>query len=159
VTTNIGARAPFFRRWRSVRVVVEDDSMRPTLIPGDRLWVDPRAAGDPAVARGAIVVVPDPGGESRWLVKRAAAVGPGTVYVVRNGVEVRSPDSREAPPSDAVDVCDLAAGALYVVSDGPTGSRDSRTFGPVPVRSVIGVAWWRYGPRDRAGPLGARPKV
>ncbi|MCI4362314.1 MAG: signal peptidase I [Thermoplasmata archaeon] len=139
--------------------MVEDDSMRPTLVPGDRLLVDARDAAGAAASRGTIVVVPDPGRERRWLVKRAAAVGPATVYVVRAGVEVRPSDSRAAPPSDAIDRCDLPEGTLYVVSDGPTGSRDSRTFGPVPVRSVIGVAWWRYAPRERAGPLAARPKV
>ena len=139
--------------------MVEDDSMRPTLVPGDRLLVDPRDAVGVTARRGAIVVVPDPGQERRWLVKRAAAVGPATVYVVRTGVEVRSPDSCEPPPSDAIDRCEVSDGSLYVVSDGPTGSRDSRTFGPVPLRSVLGVAWWRYAPRERAGPLGVRPKV
>ncbi|MCI4320775.1 MAG: S26 family signal peptidase [Thermoplasmata archaeon] len=156
MATNGGARAPFLRRWRSLRVVVEDDSMRPTLLPGDRLWVDPHGA---AVAPGMIVVLPDPGPERRWLVKRTAAVGPATVYVVRAGVDVRSAGSLEVPPPDAIDQCDLPGGTVYVVSDGPTVSRDSRTFGPVPLRSVVGVAWWRYAPRERAGPLIARPKV
>jgi len=61
------------RRWRSRRYAVVDDSMRPTLLPGDRLLVDPapvRAALPPV---GAIVVLRDPEQPARALVKRIAA--------------------------------------------------------------------------------------
>ncbi|MCI4327954.1 MAG: S26 family signal peptidase [Thermoplasmata archaeon] len=146
--------APFLRRWRSLRVVVEDTSMLPTLAAGDRLWVDPRAVrfGSPPPVQS-IVVLRDPGWGGRWLIKRVAAVGPSTVFVVRTGVEVRPTASDTPPPDDAIDRSDVSLGEVYVVSDGATGGRDSRSFGPVPYRTLIGVAWWRYAPRERAGPL------
>lgn len=40
---------------------------------------------------------------------------------------------------------------LTVLGDNPASSTDSRTFGPVPRRSVVGRAVYRYAPRARAG--------
>lgn len=138
--------------------MVEDTSMVPTLAEGDRLWVDRnrvRSGLPPAVH--SIVVLVDPGRGGRWLIKRVAAVGPATVFVVRSGVEVRAAGAETPPPSDAIDRSDVSVGEVYVVSDGATGGRDSRTFGPVPNRSLIGVAWWRYAPAERSGPLREAP--
>jgi inner membrane protease subunit 1 len=151
-------RAPFLRRWRSLRVVVEDTSMAPRLAPGDRLWVDRnvvRSGAPPAV--NSIVVLEDPGRGGRWLIKRVAAVGPAAVFVVRSGVEVRPAGANAPPPPDAIDRSDVSVGEVYVVSDGATGGRDSRSFGPVPFRSLLGVAWWRYAPAERSGPLRESP--
>jgi nickel-type superoxide dismutase maturation protease len=114
------------RRWRSRRYRVVDDSMRPTLEPGDRLLVDPRAVRDGLPPVGAIVVLRDPELPTRSLVKRVA---------VRN------------VPDDRVTVLGDAGGA----------SRDSRSFGEVPRSALIGVAWYRYLPGPRRGPLGGSP--
>jgi len=43
-----------------------------------------------------------------------------------------------------------AAGAT-LVGDNPAASTDSRTFGPVPVRSITGTVLYRYGPAGRSG--------
>jgi nickel-type superoxide dismutase maturation protease len=43
---------------------------------------------------------------------------------------------------------------VEVRGDNPRASTDSRTFGPVPRRAVVGVALWRYHPAERAGWLG-----
>jgi signal peptidase I len=57
--------------WRLLRrVEVEGDSMRPTLLAGDRLLVLRRRRARP----GHLVVLADPRQESRLLVKRVAAV-------------------------------------------------------------------------------------
>ncbi len=54
------------------RVAVEGESMRPTLVPGDRvLAVRARTA-----CPGALVVVQDPRRPSRLLVKRVVQAGP-----------------------------------------------------------------------------------
>jgi signal peptidase I len=154
VATSAVERAPFLRRWRSFRVLVEDTSMEPALSPGDRLYVESlrRApAGTPRV--GSVVVAPDPSHPDRWLIKRVAAVGPATVYVGRTGVQVRRPDDVAPVPSDAIDRAEVPAGELYLLSDGAAGGRDSRSFGPIPRTSIRGVAWWRYGPRERVGSI------
>lgn len=96
--------------------------MAPTLLPGDRLLVDPRPDGPGWPPLGAIVVVRDPEHTDRQLIKRV---------------------SGRADP----------AGAVTVAGDAAGPSRDSRAFGPVPLAAVLGVAWFRYLPRDRRGYL------
>lgn len=44
-------------------------------------------------------------------------------------------------------------GTVVVLGDNPAESTDSRVLGPLPRRSVVGVAWYRYGPPERAGRL------
>ena len=51
---------------------------------------------------------------------------------------------------------DRPRGTVEVRGDAPDASTDSRTFGPVPLASVVGRAVYRYGPPGRSGPL-ARP--
>jgi signal peptidase I len=113
------------RRARSRRVVVRDESMAPVLAPGDRLWVDPRP-GRP-FERGDIVVLRDPETPGRLLVKRVV------------GLAGDRPGSAEPLP----------AGTVYLEGDNPDRSRDSRAFGPVPLGSLVGLAWFRYSPAAR----------
>ena len=47
---------------------------------------------------------------------------------------------------------DLRTYEVEVVGDDPGASTDSRTFGPVPVASVLGRAVYRYAPAGRSGP-------
>jgi len=134
-------------------VVVEDTSMAPTLRPGDRLLVDARALRRRAPVRGEIAVVADPNGSGRWLVKRIAAVGPSVVHVVRAGVDVREPNDVRPPPPDAIESTLVPAGSVYLISEGTATGRDSRSFGPVATGALIGLAWWRYAPTGRTGPI------
>jgi len=104
---------------------VADDSMAPTLVPGDALYVDPSAYRERPPARGEIVILHDPVLPSRILVKRVGFV-PGEL----------------APPGGAV----VPPGSVYVLGDDPSASRDSREFGPVPVRQLVGRAYMCYRP-------------
>jgi nickel-type superoxide dismutase maturation protease len=115
--------------WRSRRVEVHDDSMSPTLRPGDRLLVDPRAYRASPPHPGEIVVLTDPETPARWLVKRVAAVGPAG----------RDPD-HDTPLPD---------GTVFVTGDAADRSRDSRQFGPVPLTLLVGRAYRCYAPADR----------
>ena len=42
---------------------------------------------------------------------------------------------------------------VVVLGDNLAESTDSRELGPLPRRSVVGVAWYRYAPPERAGRL------
>jgi signal peptidase I len=42
---------------------------------------------------------------------------------------------------------------IVVVGDNPRWSTDSRAFGPVARRAVVGRVVYRYGPPGRSGPL------
>jgi nickel-type superoxide dismutase maturation protease len=96
------------------RVEVTGDSMRPALLPGDRLlvWRWGRLRG------GDILALRDPR-TGRLIVKR---------------LHSRS-----------------AGGALSVAGDNSDHSTDSRHFGPISHKSVIGRVVYRYSPADRSG--------
>ena len=73
--------------------------MRPTLAPGDRLRVDPRAYRRRPPRVGEIVVLVDPAEATRWLVKRVAAVDlRGRTVEVRGDAAETSRDSRRFGP-------------------------------------------------------------
>ena len=102
-----------------------DDSMAPTLSPGDCLYVDPNAYRERPPARGEIVVLCDPILPSRILVKRIGFL-PG---------ELAPPGGSPVPP-----------GSVYVLGDDLSASRDSREFGAVSVRQLVGRAYQCYRP-------------
>ncbi|MGH8950640.1 MAG: S26 family signal peptidase [Acidimicrobiia bacterium] len=93
------------------RFRVSEDSMRPTLVPGDEFV----ATGSRTAVVGDIVALPHPGRADFWLVKRLGA-GPGDRF-----------DGRPA----------LGSGEAWVTSDNPDASAiDSRSFGPVRLTSL-----------------------
>jgi len=119
-------RGQRFLRWlRRRRFVVADGSMAPTLVPGDALYVDPRAYRLRPPRPGDIVVFRDPVLPSRHLVKRIAFVPDGP-----------------APTDGTV----VLAGSVYLVGDSPAASRDSREFGPVPLALLVGRVYECYRP-------------
>lgn len=111
-------------------ITVEGHSMSPAFADGDRILI---RLGSGAAGRrlrpGAVVVFrnPRPGNaaDPRWLVKRVAAV---------EGAPV-PPDIRAASGDHAV----VPEGCFVVRGDNPT-SLDSRQFGYVARRDVLGVA-------------------
>jgi nickel-type superoxide dismutase maturation protease len=50
----------------------------------------------------------------------------------------------------------VTASGLDVRGDNPAASTDSRSFGPVRLRAVIGRVTYRYAPPGRVGPLAPR---
>lgn len=75
------------------RIVVTGDSMRPTLLPGDRVLALRRRRA----RAGDLVVVADPRLPSRLLVKRVVAVGP-VGFTVEGDAPAASTDSRAFGP-------------------------------------------------------------
>ena len=119
------ASSPLKLRLRSRRFVVADESMRPTFLPGDRLWVDPRAYERLAPTVGDVVVVKDPEVTGRLLLKRVFEISLGPSGEPR--VDVRGDESSR--------------------------SRDSRQFGKIAPSLVVGKVWYRYAPMTRRGPI------
>jgi signal peptidase I len=82
----------------------------------------------------------------------------GEVYV--NGKALVEPylfaDAPGDPPEPTVasqESWTVPAGELFLMGDHRAVSEDSRTFGAVPVASVIGRAWLRYWPVNVFGVL------
>jgi signal peptidase I len=127
--------------------------MVPTLLPGDRLLVDPRAYRQRRPGIGELVVFVDPEASQRWLIKRVAGVGPGRFWMTRSGLRpAGGTDVDTPPPPEAIELIDLPARTVYVTGDAPA-ARDSRRFGAVPLDAIIGRAYRRYAPADRRGDL------
>lgn len=79
--------------------------MRPTLEPGDRLLLDPRAYRRRPPVIGDVVVVVDPELPERWLIKRVAGYDPVSGRVdVRGDATGVARDSRDfgAVPRSAI---------------------------------------------------------
>jgi nickel-type superoxide dismutase maturation protease len=79
------------------RFRVEDDSMRPTLEPGDYVLVNRWAYRVRKPTKGDVVVVKDPEDPERFLVKRISDVDPSRIEVVGDN-EAHSRDSRRFGP-------------------------------------------------------------
>lgn len=118
--------------------VVQSESMEPTMSRGDRLMVSRVAYLRARPREGDVVVLLSPGPAGavphdggRWLVKRVAAL-----------------EGAVVPGGDRAGIT-VPAGFLYVIGDNKAVSWDSRQFGPVPRRQVVGKAVLAYGRRGR----------
>ncbi len=81
----------------------------------------------------------------RCAVRRTRRVGPGDLVVLL--------DPEEPSRLLVKRAVEVSPRGLLVVGDNPGASRDSRNFGAVPLESLVGVAWYRYGPAGRIGPV------
>ena len=129
--------------------------MVPTLAGGQRLFVGrlPYVLGRPA--RGDVVVLRHPIRPGILLIKRVFGLPGDRVEVPPDGIVVRDgPLARATEParSAATHAWTLGPAELFVVGHTATGE-DSRSFGPIPMASVVGKAWWSFWPPDRWGPV------
>jgi len=128
--------------------------MEPTFLPGDRLLVDPLAYRDRPPERGDLVVVADPADPERWLLKRVIGTYGDAIRVDRDGAHRTSEPSEVYPlMGGALEELEVPVDHVFVLSDRPGSARDSRQFGPIPLRAVVGRVYRRTAPANRAGPL------
>lgn len=102
---------------------------------------------------------PTPQRSGQTFIKRVVAVGGDRValrdgHVIRNGKPVREPFI--APCASGADctfpqAITVPKGDVYVLGDNRGNSDDSRFWGPVPERWVIGTAFVLYWPLNRVG--------
>jgi signal peptidase I len=155
----LGSLAVAARRLARLQpVLVQGDSMRPTLLPGQRLAVGPL---DRPPRRGDLVVVrrePVP----MEVVKRVVGLPGERVRLVAgrlevDGVEVAEPylgaggaGGAGAPRAGASDL-DLRLGEdqYLVLGDHRAASTDGRDFGPVPAAALTGRVRFAYWPPRR----------
>ncbi|MEW8977115.1 MAG: signal peptidase I [Symbiobacterium sp.] len=143
---------------------VDGESMLPTLHHGDRLLVNKLVYRLRAPAPGEVVVLQDPGGTGRHLVKRVIAVAGEEIRVRDDEVLVdgrrlaESYTNPESPGTYDAGPLVVPEGYVFVMGDNRGASLDSRLFGPVPVEQVEGRAValvWPPGRFGGHGPLAA----
>ncbi|UCG58090.1 MAG: signal peptidase I [Phycisphaerales bacterium] len=138
------------------------DSMRPTLMRGDKILV--RKTRSYAPRRGDVVVLRPRRHRDTVYVKRIAAL-PGETIEIRDGTiyidkrEVRCPALNNIEHQSAGSFgiesqpYTVPQNSVFVLGDNSANSQDSRHFGPIPQSDVIGRACKIYWPLDRRGPV------
>jgi len=136
-------------------------SMTPTLLAGDRLLVNKFIYKFKEPQRGDIIVFRYPGDEKKDFIKRLIAVSgetveikAGDVYIDGKRIEdpfiIRKTNYYNKSPYGAAGrKIKVPADSYYVLGDNSASSRDSRYWGFVPRKNLIGKAIFLYWPVKR----------
>jgi signal peptidase I len=141
--------------------VVPTGSMIPTIEIGNRILADKLTFRFVRAPRaGDIVVFDDPNGQHPQLIKRVIATQGQTVEVrddrvYVDGLALVEPyvhGTATTPGSVPLPVV-VPAGDVWLMGDNRPNSGDSRYFGPLPLSTVRGRAFWTYWPLGAFGRL------
>jgi len=140
-------------------LVIHGPSMEPTIMPGDRVLVNRIAYRSRRPDRGDIIVFRI--GVERF-VKRVIGL-PGDVIDVRDGIIYRGSEIVASEPRIAshahktrpyvLTFCKVRERQVFVVGDNTDLSMDSRYFGAIPYKDIIGKVFLVYFPPGRIGKL------
>lgn len=135
--------------------IVIGTSMQPSLAEQEHLLVNKLVPSLLSVGAGDIVVFTHPQAPRRHLIKRVIAVAGQTVEIRAGHVFV---DGRELgedyvstegfDPADHTTPYTIPVGHFYMLGDNRSNSRDSRTFGAISARRIVGRACfvtWPFG--------------
>ena len=139
---------------------IPSESMVPTLLVGDRVFVNKFVYRFWEPERGDIIVFRSVEGEEEDLIKRVIGA-PGDRVAVINGVlHVNGEPQEESYVRDGRPLeegvysrTNLSEGEVFAMGDNRSNSRDSRFFGPVPIENIEGEAFFRFWPPWRMGLL------
>lgn len=142
--------------------VVEGESMYPTFDSGDYLIVDQLTYRFSDPERGDVVVFRYPNDETVFYIKRVIGLPGETVHVEQGVTSVTKTDGTRLEldetyvvSEDATYTLDRTLGAdqYFVMGDNRPKSSDSRTWGALPKRDLMGRAYLRLLPADEIGVL------
>ena len=140
---------------------IPSGSMHPTLIEGDRILVSKFIYHFREPHRGDIVVFRYPDDPRRPFIKRLAAVGGDTVelrdgHIIINGKPLEGAQIfmtnryyNQGTYGQEHQVIQVPPGSYYVLGDNSLSSHDSRFWGFVPKRLLIGQAMCIFWPIPR----------
>jgi signal peptidase I len=140
---------------------IPSGSMRPTLIEGDRILVNKFIHRFEDPKRGEITVFKYPEDPKRPFIKRLVGLERDRVEIRRgqvlvNGAALASPAIfqtnqyyNQGDYGQAGQVIDVPEGHLFVLGDNSASSKDSRYWGFVPKKYLIGRAMCIFWPPNR----------
>ncbi len=136
-------------------------SMRPALVEGDRVLVNKFIFKFKEPQRGDIIVFRFPGDDKKDFIKRLIATGGESVEIKGRDIFVDGELIEEPfivrqinyynkePYGGAGKKIDVPEDSFYVLGDNSASSRDSRYWGFVPRKNLIGKAFFLYWPLNR----------
>jgi signal peptidase I len=144
--------------------LVSGRSMTPTFEPGDYLIVDELTYRSRAPERGDVIIFGYPLDPAQVLIKRIIALPGESVQIANGVVTVVGPDQRtiqvldepyrmDGPQRKEVSRTTLHDDEYFVLGDDRDVSADSRVWGPLQRRFIIGRALIRVLPLTRAALL------
>lgn len=145
---------------------VRGDSMAPTFEDGEYLIVNEITYRFNQVERGDVVVFRFPNDPSQFFIKRIIGLPGETVRVQGGEVTVSSSAYPQGKVLDEDYIAELTPGNVeirldeneyFVLGDNRDASSDSRRWGPLPEHLIIGKAWLRAWPLDRAQAFSSQP--
>ena len=142
--------------------VVEGESMHPTFESGDYLIVDQLTYRLSHPQRGDVVIFRYPHDEKVFYIKRIIGLPGETVHIVGGKTSITKPDGSTVilkedyvVAEDATYTLDTTLGEdqYFVMGDNRPRSSDSRAWGPLPKKDLIGRAFIRLLPPTSFGML------
>lgn len=140
--------------------IVSGGSMKPLLLPRDYLIVDKWHYRSAAPVRGDVVVFRYPLDPDQVFVKRIIGLPGETVEIASGTVRIARPGGATTTLAEPYRTSDmnpereeritLHDDEYFVLGDNRTGSADSRAWGPLQERFIIGRAFARLFPLSRA---------
>jgi signal peptidase I len=157
----------FIRTFIAEPRFIPSASMVPTLNLGDRLVIEkisyhlhPPQRSDIVVFQVPLALQEESGySADQAFIKRVIglpgdriALRAGKVY--RNGQPLSEPYVVEQPKAEDFSEVTVPLQQLFVMGDNRNNSNDSRYWGYLPMKNLIGHAVWRFFPLDKWGSLG-----
>ena len=149
--------AAFFVVFLYQPVKVEGTSMLPGLEDQERIFVNKFVYHLEPIERGDVLVFRYPKDTSKSYIKRVIGVAGDRIHIVEGLVYVNGePLSEEYVPQQYVDwrsqpEITIPPGYFFMMGDHRNMSSDSRDFGPVAEKYIVGKAVFGYWPVEKLG--------